>query len=160
VVVFLLLLSSGLGSIAARPNTRLGLTMIVALILANVAFLPMLLSAAVGLAFVLKLLISVVVLAPLGFMMGMPFPTGLKLLSESGNCTVEWAWAMNAGASVLGSVTAMVIAIHFGLTITLICAAMAYVIAAISSGKLANSQITIGRAALVQRECELHETSL
>jgi hypothetical protein len=36
---------------------------------------------------------------------------------------VEWAWAMNAAASVLGSVLAMVIAIQFGLTVTLACGA-------------------------------------
>jgi len=42
---------------------------------------------------------------------------------------VEWAWAMNAAASVLGSVSAMVIAIQFGLTVTLACGAFAYVLA-------------------------------
>jgi hypothetical protein len=57
--------------------------------------------------------------------MGMPFPTGLRLVK-----IVEWAWALNAAASVLGSVLAMAIAIHFGLTITLACAAAAYLLAA------------------------------
>ena len=47
--------------------------------------------------------------------------------------TVEWAWALNAAASVLGSVMAMVIAIHFGLTVTLACAAAAYLLAAACS---------------------------
>ncbi|HYL93073.1 MAG TPA: hypothetical protein VEW69_07930, partial [Alphaproteobacteria bacterium] len=65
------------------------------------------------------------VLLPLGFLMGMPFPTGLRLVE-----TVEWAWALNAAASVLGSVGAMVIAIHFGLAVTLTCAALAYLLAA------------------------------
>ena len=67
--------------------------------------------------------------------MGMPFPTGLRALaalpgSESahGNA-IEWAWAMNAAASVLGSVLAMVIAIQFGLTVTLACGAGAYLLA-------------------------------
>jgi hypothetical protein len=45
----------------------------------------------------------------------------------------EWAWAMNASASVLGSVLAMVIAIHFGLNITLACGALAYGFALLSS---------------------------
>jgi hypothetical protein len=36
---------------------------------------------------------------------------------------------MNAAASVLGSVAAMVIAIQFGLTITLACGAFAYLLA-------------------------------
>jgi len=74
------------------------------------------------------LLISALVLAPLGFLMGMPFPTGLRLVP-----TVEWAWALNAAASVLGSVMAMVIAIQFGLTITLLSAAVAYALAALFS---------------------------
>ena len=72
--------------------------------------------------------------------MGMPFPTGLRALAarttpEAANGlmaadnAVEWAWAMNAAASVLGSVLAMVIAIQFGLTVTLACGLAAYVFA-------------------------------
>ena len=40
---------------------------------------------------------------------------------------------MNAAASVLGSVLAMVIAIQFGLTVTLACGAVAYLLALCSS---------------------------
>ncbi len=77
--------------------------------------------------------------------MGMPFPTGLRSFarrppselpaSEMGEPSapegnaVEWAWAMNAASSVLGSVLAMVVAIHFGLNITLACGAAAYLLA-------------------------------
>jgi hypothetical protein len=134
VVVFLLLLSSGAGSVAARRRVTnanrilLLLGLIAGLILLNVLVLPWLLSAAVGLPFAIKLVISALVLSPLGFFMGMPFPTGLRLVP-----TVEWAWALNAAASVLGSVMAMVIAIEFGLTITLSCAALAYLLAALFS---------------------------
>jgi hypothetical protein len=74
--------------------------------------------------------------------MGMPFPSGLRALAarssfaaagglknnDAGNA-VEWAWAMNAAASVLGSVLAMVIAIQFGLTATLACGIAAYALA-------------------------------
>ncbi len=136
VVVFLLLLSSGAGSVTARRwithsgNARYLLASIVGLILLYVFVLPAILESAVGQPFITKLLISGVLLVPLGFLMGMPFPAGLKLVAESGKSTVEWAWAMNAAASVLGSVSAMVIAIHFGLAITLTCAAMAYLLAA------------------------------
>jgi hypothetical protein len=134
VVVFLLLLSSGAGSVAARRRMRNGnkllplLTLISTLIVINVLLLPWLLSAAIGLPFLIKLVLSGVVLAPLGFLMGMPFPTGLRLVK-----TVEWAWALNAAASVLGSVMAMIIAIHFGLTATLLCAAVAYLLAGLCS---------------------------
>jgi hypothetical protein len=73
------------------------------------------------------------VLAPLGFAMGMPFPTGLRALGNAANSSVEWAWAMNAAASVLGSVLAIVIAVHFGLAATLACGAAAYAAAALLS---------------------------
>lgn len=134
VVVFLLLLSSGAGSFAARRWVSGGqgllglLALIAAVITIDLALLPSLLSATVGNPFLSKLLISGAVLVPLGFLMGMPFPTGLRLVD-----TVEWAWALNASASVLGSVMAMVIAIHFGLTVTLACSALAYLLAAACS---------------------------
>jgi hypothetical protein len=143
VVVFLLLLSSGIGSVAARSKISSGnkifplIGFISALIVADVLLLPWLLSAAIGLPFVIKLLLSGIVLAPLGFLMGMPFPTGLRLVK-----TVEWAWALNAAASVLGSVMAMIIAIHFGLTVTLLCAAAAYLLAGVCSRTWKSAAIT------------------
>jgi hypothetical protein len=91
----------------------------------------------VGYPFEYRLVVSAVLLIPLGFAMGMPFPTGLRALAAtpapefpaSLDNAVEWAWAMNAAASVLGSVLAMVIAIQFGLTATLACGATAYLLA-------------------------------
>jgi spermidine synthase len=147
VVVFLLLLSSGAGSLASRRwlgQTRsawLPLTIILAALLLYVFILPGLLNSLVGVAFIAKLVISAALLVPLGFAMGMPFPTGLRALASlsadsresqtnhSGENTVEWAWAMNAASSVLGSVLAIVIAIEFGLNITLACGAGAYLVA-------------------------------
>ncbi len=103
--------------------------------LSTSAVLPHLLEALVGLPFVEKLLISGLLLVPLGMAMGMPFPSGLRALSsdlrraDRQHGSVEWAWAMNAASSVLGSVLAMVIAIQFGLNVTLACGAAAYVVA-------------------------------
>jgi len=136
VVVFLLLLSSGAGSAVSRASARISLAAILGVILLYVFALPTLLAAAVGLNFAIKLVLSALFLLPLGFLMGTPFPTGLKLLARKENSGIEWAWAMNAAASVLGSVTAMVIAIHFGLTITLLCAGLAYATAIVCSPAL------------------------
>ncbi|HLJ87163.1 MAG TPA: hypothetical protein VKZ53_10090 [Candidatus Angelobacter sp.] len=139
VVVFLLLLSSGFGSMMAKQwirdsrRMRLFLCALIALIVLNVVLLPSLLPTAVGLSFIAKLIVSVAILFPLGFLMGLPFPSGLKLLADSGDSTLEWAWAMNAAASVLGSVAAMVIALHYGLSVALGCAAGAYMLAALCS---------------------------
>jgi spermidine synthase len=143
VVIFLLMLSSGAGSLFSRrwlPRTEQGwlpLALVVGTLLLYVFLLPGRLANLVGLAFVDRLLISGVLLIPLGFVMGMPFPTGLRALASapvaefpaSPDNAVEWAWAMNAAASVLGSVLAMVVAIQFGLTATLACGAAAYFLA-------------------------------
>jgi hypothetical protein len=91
--------------------------------------LPPVLTTLVGLPFAAKLLVSAVLLAPLALLMGMPFPTGLRALHRASQDTVEWAWALNAGCSVLGSVAAMTIAIQFGLQVTLACGLAAYVLA-------------------------------
>ena len=151
VVIFLLLLSSGAGSLLSRrwlPSTGRGwipLAVLVVAIAVTTWALPGILSALIGLPFILKLGVCAVVLGPLGLVMGMPFPTGLRTIanqdkwelpvSELGELAgyedngVEWAWAMNAASSVLGSVLAMVIAIRFGLNVTLATGAGAYAMA-------------------------------
>jgi SAM-dependent methyltransferase len=132
VVIFLMLLSSGAGSLLSRRllldplRVRIPLVIVILLLLAYVWALPPLLRPLVGLPFMLKLIISGAALVPLGLAMGMPFPSGLRALDGS---TVEWAWALNAASSVLGSVLAMVIAIQFGLNLTLACGAVAYLLA-------------------------------
>jgi hypothetical protein len=146
VVIFLLMLSSGAGSLFSRlwlPRTNLcwlPLLAVMLLLVADVMLLPGGLAAWVGFGFGYKLLLSGVLLAPLGFVMGMPFPTGLRMIAATqappfpsaalpADNAIEWAWAMNAAASVLGSVLAMMIAIQFGLTVTLACGAAAYLLA-------------------------------
>jgi len=157
VVIFLLMLASGAGSLVSRrwlqktESCWIPLALVVLVIGACVALLPGRLANWVGLPFESRLLISGLLLVPLGFLMGMPFPTGLRALAESAKSprlsrpepemwetpdadahesnAIEWAWAMNAAASVLGSVLAMVIAIQFGLNIALASGAACYLLA-------------------------------
>jgi spermidine synthase len=146
VVIFLLMLSSGAGSLFSRrwlPRTEMvwvPLVLVVGALLVDIFFLPGRLVALVGMDFGYRLLISGTLLVPLGFVMGMPFPTGLRAFAAASvpkfqesafDNAIEWAWAMNAAASVLGSVLAMVIAIQVGLTTTLACGAGAYLLALI-----------------------------
>ncbi|HEY4902744.1 MAG TPA: hypothetical protein VIH89_04660 [Candidatus Sulfotelmatobacter sp.] len=157
VVIFLMMLSSGAGSLFSRtwlPHTKLAwmpLVLVIVTLLADVFFLPSRLTSLVGLAFAYRLAVSAVILIPLGFVMGMPFPTGLRALAgvnrgrdsapQSSENLVEWAWAMNAAASVMGSVLAMVIAIQFGLTITLACGAAAYLCALLLTATLPDNVV-------------------
>ena len=135
VVVFLMMLTSGAGSLVARHwiadwrRIRFPILFIVFALTAYIFVLPKILVALVGWPLFAKLVASTALLAPVGFLMGMPFPTGLRALENTEAGAIEWAWAMNAAASVLGSVLAMVIAVHFGLAATLACGAAAYLAA-------------------------------
>ncbi|MGO9272956.1 MAG: hypothetical protein ACLQOO_22420 [Terriglobia bacterium] len=156
VVIFLLLLASGAGSLISRRwqaqqwSLQLPLAAIVVALSVYTFALPGLLASGVGLPFGVKLLVSAAILVPLGLVMGMPFPTGLRALAQtvperhgggpapapvtpsesgSGDSAVEWAWALNAASSVLGSVGAILIAVNFGLRITLAASVVAYLAA-------------------------------
>jgi len=133
VVVFLMLLSSGAGSVASKhwlqetASVRRVLVAIAGVVMVYVALLHRLLGSLVALPFIGKLLLSALLLVPLGFLMGMPFPTGLRAMATAERTTAtEWAWALNAASSVLGSVLAIVVSINFGLDATLGSAAGAY----------------------------------
>jgi hypothetical protein len=132
---------------------------LIALVLGLLSLLlPKLLVSQVGLPFPIKIVISGALLIPAGLLMGIPFPIGLLRIAGRQAGIVEWAWAMNAGATVLGSVTAIVIAIHFGLTATLLCGAAAYIAALVldsasrlSTGTVAESN-TLSTTAKVARK--------
>ncbi len=140
VVIFSMLLSSGLGSFASQRlvHAEIGrLSTVLMLILASVLILSVILTpiteSGVSLPFALKVLISVALISPIGFAMGMPFPTGLTLLERVMPASIRWAWAINAASSVMGSAAAMFFAIYLGLQITLVIGGLFYFAAWLSA---------------------------
>jgi predicted membrane-bound spermidine synthase len=136
VVIFSMLISSGLGSFWSRrllgknEGRLIKALGSVALLAAGLALiLSWLLAALVWLPLGLKAALTVVLIAPLGFAMGMPFPTALARLEEWHAPAVRWAWSLNAASSVLGSVGALVCAIYLGLVQTLIIGGIFYLAA-------------------------------
>jgi hypothetical protein len=75
--------------------------------------------------------ITAVTIAPAAFLMGMPFPTGLRRLEMRHASSVRWAWSLNAAASVLGSAGAIFLAIYIGLRATLLVGGGLYLCAMI-----------------------------
>ncbi len=75
---------------------------------------------------VVKLVISVILIAPLAFCMGMPFPLGLARLGKAAPAFIPWVWGVNGCASVLSAVIATIFAIHFGFTVVVLLALMFY----------------------------------
>ena len=127
VVIFSMLVSSGLGSFLSRKlvddrNGRLVAVLAIAAALVGVlaAIVQPVLTAGVGLPLAVKMIATVLMIAPAGFVMGIPFPTGLRLLEKHHEPSVRWAWSLNAAASVLGSVSALVLALYLGLVETLL----------------------------------------
>ncbi len=127
VVIFSMLVSSGLGSFLSRKlvNDRNGrliaaLATVAALVTLLAALVKPVLTAGVGLPLAVKMLATVLMIAPAGFVMGIPFPTGLRLLEKRHQPSVRWAWSLNAAASVLGSVSALVLALYLGLVETML----------------------------------------
>jgi len=127
VVIFSMLVSSGLGSFLSRKlvndsNARLVAVLTLAAVLVGVlaGVVQPVLSAGVGLPLIVKIIATVFLIAPAGFVMGIPFPTGLRLLEKRHEPSVRWAWSLNAAASVLGSVGALVLALYLGLVETLL----------------------------------------
>ena len=84
---------------------------------------------------VVRITISVIVIAPLAFCMGMPFPKGLSQLGQHAPELISWAWGINGCASVISAVLASLIAMHFGFNTVIAIASLLYLIAAISFPK-------------------------
>ena len=72
-----------------------------------------------------RIVVSVAMLLPLGFFMGMPFPKGADRVGE----LIDWGFAVNGTASVLGSTFIMLIAFSYGFQASLILAGVVYLIA-------------------------------
>ncbi|MGD2207754.1 MAG: hypothetical protein PVH17_13345, partial [Anaerolineae bacterium] len=121
------LLFSGLGSLATpRFSRRWMLALLVVAIPLYPLGLPVLFRALLGAPLAVRLLATGLSLAPLGFLMGMPFPRGLAWLRERAPGLVPWAWAVNGCTSVLASILAAVIALSMGFSWVLAAAALAY----------------------------------
>jgi hypothetical protein len=94
------------------------------------AILPTLFRLLISLPDPAKIAISALLVAPLAFAMGMPFPLGLGRVADSAEALVPWAWGINACASVVAAVLATVLAIHLGFTAVVVIALLLYVAAA------------------------------
>jgi hypothetical protein len=136
IVIFSLLVSSGAGSYASRAAVGAsaarwravlaGVAILVGLLALDVAVL---LPKGITWPLTWKIAATVAMVFPAGFLMGMPFPVGLARLEKFQSASVRWAWSLNAAASVLGSVAALVFAIYVGLVETLLIGGVLYLAA-------------------------------
>ena len=74
--------------------------------------------------------VSVVLIAPMAFFMGMPFPIGLNRVADSAPDFIPWAWGINGFASVMSASLATLLAIEYGFSVVILLALGLYITAA------------------------------
>jgi len=132
IVISSLLIFSGIGSyysskIHLIPKKHLLLFLSIVLLVSILAFMLVpVFQKTILLSLSGKIGIVVLCLAPLAFLLGMPFPLGLQLLTSNNSEAVPWAWGINSYFSVISTSVATVLAVEFGFRSVFIFAAMAY----------------------------------
>ena len=132
VVLAALLLSSAAGSFWAGKRGSQIETVLPRLQVALFLLIPFIwilsgaLSPSLNLSTGWRVLISVLLMAPPGFVMGIFLPVGLSYLSRNGRSFVPWAWAVNGAASVAGSLGSIVMAMNFGYSRALVLGVLCY----------------------------------
>lgn len=91
--------------------------------------LPLILNQLLDFPFAARIGIAAALLLPLGFCMGIPFPSGIRLLQEIHmESLIPWMWGVNGLGSVLGSTLTIAVAIRFGFTEAMIASAALYLV--------------------------------
>jgi hypothetical protein len=138
ILLFTLLASGGLGSFASG-RFRLGRVCFATAAVAAVyaLALPRVVPALLPLPLGVRIAIATLLVAPLGFLMGMPFPKGLRATGHGPFPAPPLYWGLNGLFSVVGSLATMVAAVTLGFTWAMLGGAAFYVAAAMSSRSLA-----------------------
>ncbi len=138
VVIAVFLVFAGLGSLfCSRYKTahivaiRQSIAVLIGMMLVYLLLVPDLLEVLAGMILAVRAMAVALLLAPIAFVMGMPFPLGLaQLLGERAHW-IPWAWGINGCASVVGTVMATLLAVHFGFTVVILLALSLYGVAAL-----------------------------
>ncbi|MBA7523597.1 hypothetical protein ES705_15724 [subsurface metagenome] len=135
IIIFSFLFFSGLGSFYSRRIERnyVNALKIIIFTLCGILIiyqfiLPYVFNTTLQNSLLVRILITLGLIFPLGFLMGMPFPLGIRLVNstEQGKELIPWLWATNSFCSIIASVSAVIIAIFFGFKVVAILAASIY----------------------------------
>ena len=127
-----MLLCSGIGSLLSarlikkRTHALAVFILIVLIILAYARFLTPLLLSTIALPQAARVVLALLIISPAAFVMGMPFPMGIRLLTGTAEPEIPWAWGINGCLSVVSTLLAAVIAVEMGFAWVMIFAAFAY----------------------------------
>jgi len=121
---------------AIQPKPWKYIIAISILILIFAFLLTPMFKAMIGLSIFWRCLTAIVLLAPMGLLLGFPFPSGIRMLSENydgesdGAALIPYAYGLNGALSVLGSVAALILALCFGFQFNIYLGIILYLCAA------------------------------
>jgi hypothetical protein len=84
----------------------------------------------------IRIILAILFIAPLGYLMGLPFAGGLAIVEKRQTALVPWAWAINGSFSVISSVLAVMVALSLGFSAVLWLGAASYAVALLVFYKL------------------------
>ncbi len=132
-IIAILLFFTGMGSFIAeryrkriRPSLNVIFVLIFLISIGLIFLIPKIFSIFLGYPFAVKVAVTVLLLSPLGIVMGMPFPLGLILVHERSKNLVGWVWGINGFATVIGSVLTVIISLYYGFDKVFILASILY----------------------------------
>jgi len=133
VILTSILISSGAGSFMSRQYPFLSSPVFVS-VLACIIFTynyvyPFMLDHLTSTRLLTKIIFLSLSIMPIGFFMGIPFPTGIGLLGQRYTSLIPWAWAVNACFSILAPVLTVAIALTAGFNTVILLSSVAYLFA-------------------------------
>jgi hypothetical protein len=135
-VIFTMLLGAGIGSagseklgIECRRKWGWPFLGVIGWGLALVLFYPLISHTALALPVAGRIVVSGVMILPLGFFLGMPFPLGILAIANRPRGAIAWAWGMNGLFTVVGGLLSVVVSVLFGFNFAILMALGLYVIA-------------------------------
>jgi spermidine synthase len=149
VVATSLLLSSGFGSFLAstwratdRTKAATGLLFVIVIGIGYQLLLPSLANALL-LDEYARIALSAACIVPLGFVMGIPFATALRLVGQRSAASLPWAVGVNGFAAVLATLAAVPLATKFGFGAVLCSGVISYLLASVCFYFFGSSRITM-----------------
>jgi spermidine synthase len=135
-VIFTVLFSAGIGSASSERigigiNRRWAVPFIAILVIGSalVALYPAYSRLALALPLPGRMLAAALMMFPLGFFLGMPFPLGILAISNQPRGAIAWAWGMNGLFTVVGGLLSVVLGVLLGFTFTILLGLAIYALA-------------------------------
>ena len=131
VLLFTLLASGGIGSaMTGRLAARTACIGVAIIGIAESFILPRVVPSLLPLGLSARVAVAMCFIAPLGVLMGIPFPSGLRKTGQGSLPAPPFYWGLNGILSVIGSVTTVFVALLFGFQAAMLVGCGCYLLAA------------------------------